>query len=404
VTFQAPGAENHPEETKTPSRTRRDRPITAPRPPAEPATANAAAKEQPQPEEQPQAEEQRQAKQQPAAEAPAKNAPASAKRAAPPKKAAAIKKAAPTKAAAAKATPAKATPTKATAKAVPAKATSATATPAKTTPAKSADPSKPATKARPAKTTAARATDPSKTTKRSQPIASKATTEPQPEIPDLAAATDLTPTPAEIITAAAEVTPRSAPTPWATLLANPGRAPELLALTAVQTLGPRARIWAAETRDNYPQATDEALSRLAATQFTRGGTVASALGALAGSYAPAALLASAAVTQAEITLHIAAAFGHDPTDPDRAADLLVIAGIYPTVEQARAAMTAKTTTLRQLAGRAATQTGAWALIKLATKYLPGTAFLTAVLKGTSKAKTAAARADAYYRRRKESQD
>jgi hypothetical protein len=273
-------------------------------------------------------------------------------------------------------------------------------------PAKKAQVAKtPAAKTQAAKTQAAKAADPSKPTRRSQPIPSKATTEPQPQTPERAATTDLTPTPAELINAATEVTPRSTPNPWAALLANPGRAPELLALTAVQTLGPRAQRWATQTRASYPQATDEAISRLATSQFTRGGTVASALGALAGSYAPAALLASSAVTQAEITLHIAAAYGHDPTDPDRAADLLVLAGIHPTVESARAAITAQTgNTLRQLAGRAATQTGAWALVKLATKYLPGTAFLTAVLTGTSKAKTAAARADAYYRTRNESQD
>jgi hypothetical protein len=195
---------------------------------------------------------------------------------------------------------------------------------------------------------------------------------------------------------------------WAKLLADPAHAPELLALAAVQTLGPKAADWATQTRGAYPTATNQALTRLATRQFTRFGGVGGAIGALAGSYTPAALLASTALTQAELALHIAAAHGLDPTDPGRAADLLVIAGIHATTEEAKAAILeaheGNGGDLTRFAGAIARQTTGWGLIKLANRYFPGTAFLTALLTGTNSAHQAAARATAYYRNNHESQD
>src|SRR5206468_3563632 len=83
---------------------------------------------------------------------------------------------------------------------------------------------------------------------------------------------------------------------WAKLVADPGHTPELLALAAVQTLGPRARDWARRTRDAYPAATGTGLARLATAQFTRFGNLGSVFGAVAGSYASVALLGAAALT------------------------------------------------------------------------------------------------------------
>src|SRR5262249_53336130 len=55
--------------------------------------------------------------------------------------------------------------------------------------------------------------------------------------------------------------------PWAKLIADPRHAPELLALAAVQTIGPRAQEWIARTRAAYPTASDRAIARLATLQF-----------------------------------------------------------------------------------------------------------------------------------------
>jgi len=83
---------------------------------------------------------------------------------------------------------------------------------------------------------------------------------------------------------------------WTKIVADPGHSPELLALAAVQTLGPRAGEWASRTSDAYPTATSAGKARLAIRQLTRFGTLSSVFAAVAGSYAPLALLGTAAVT------------------------------------------------------------------------------------------------------------
>ncbi|MFI5893113.1 hypothetical protein ACIA5D_23685 [Actinoplanes sp. NPDC051513] len=200
--------------------------------------------------------------------------------------------------------------------------------------------------------------------------------------------------------------------PWSKLIANPGHAPELLALAAVQTFGPKARSWAARTRDSYPTASDRALARLAKQQFTRFGGLGSIFGAVAGSYAPITLLGSAAITHAELILHLAAAYGLDPTDPQRAVDLLVITRAHATKSDAEAALAAAarpayengglSDAVWRLGRKVAAQTGGWAALRLANRYFPGTSLLAAVLTSTASAQTVAARAEAYYRPRSRS--
>ncbi|MFC3737686.1 hypothetical protein [Paractinoplanes deccanensis] len=192
--------------------------------------------------------------------------------------------------------------------------------------------------------------------------------------------------------------------PWAALIADPARAPELLAIAAVQTLGPRAQEWAARMRDAYPTATPAALARLATRQFTRFGSLTSVLGAIAGSYAPVALLGAAALTDAELTLHIAAAYGLDPTDEERAADLLVIARVHRTkadavgalAEARRPAYDSKEP-LWRLAGLFTAQTAAWAAVKRINRRFPGTSLLAAIVVNTAAADATAARANKYFR-------
>ena len=194
---------------------------------------------------------------------------------------------------------------------------------------------------------------------------------------------------------------------WAKLIADPGHAPELLALAAVQTIGPRARDWAARTREAYPTASDRALARLAKQQFTRFGGLGSIFGAVAGSYAPITLLGTAAVTHAEIVLHLAAAYGLDPTDPERAADLLVLTRVHSTRSDAEAALVSARGPAYEDGGLSggvwrlgrllATQTGGWAALRLANRFFPGTSLLAAILTSTASAQAVAARAEAYYK-------
>jgi len=171
-------------------------------------------------------------------------------------------------------------------------------------------------------------------------------------------------------------------------------------LAAVQAIGPRARDWSRRTRAAYPAASDRALARLAGRQFTRFGSLPSVFRAVAGSYAPITLLGTAAITNAEIVLHVAAAYGLDPTDPQRAADLLVITGVHPTradAEQALERRGHERGVASRLARLVATQTPAWTAVRLANRYFPGTSLLAAALTSTASAQMTAARAEAYYK-------
>lgn len=193
---------------------------------------------------------------------------------------------------------------------------------------------------------------------------------------------------------------------WAKLVADPGHAPELLALAAVQTIGPRARDWARRTRDAYPGATDAGLARLAIRQFARFGSLSSIFGAVAGSYTPVALLGAAALTHAELVLHLAAAYGLDPTDEERAIDLLVLTKVHPDRAAAEAAMdTARqpayeeggaTGTGRRLGRMVAARTGVWAAVWFVNRFFPGTSLLAATLTNRAAVDSVANRANAYY--------
>jgi hypothetical protein len=156
----------------------------------------------------------------------------------------------------------------------------------------------------------------------------------------------------------------------------------------------------------YPTADDAALARLATRQFTRVGSLGSVFGAVAGAYAPVVLLGTAAIAHAELILHLAAAYGLDPADPDRAVDLLVLTRVHPDRSDAEAAVAAARRPRYDdggLSGAAwrlgrmiATQAGEWGLVRLANRFLPGVSLLAAFLTSQAAAESTAARANAYY--------
>ncbi|MEV8509225.1 hypothetical protein AB0368_30925 [Actinoplanes sp. NPDC051475] len=195
---------------------------------------------------------------------------------------------------------------------------------------------------------------------------------------------------------------------WARILADPAHSPELLAVAAVQTIGPRAAEWAQRMRDAYPAAGPDAIARLAVQQFTRFGSVNSVFAAVAGSYAPIALLGAAALTQAELALHVAAAYGVDPADPARAVDLLVLTRVHPEREDAEAALVSAqehsyegaglTDAAWRLGRMVAVHAGGWAVLRVANRYFPGASLLAAVLTSRAAAQTMGARATLFYRR------
>ncbi|MEE6258632.1 hypothetical protein [Plantactinospora sonchi] len=213
-------------------------------------------------------------------------------------------------------------------------------------------------------------------------------------------------------------TPGSGPRPSAArwIIDHPGYAPELLALAAVQALGPEAAAWAARLRTAYPTATPAGLARLATRRYVRISGIGAALSIGTGVLAPVAELATLVWSQAELALRLAAAYGLDPTEPERAADLLVLTRIHPDHQSARAALAAAegvvngdgpdwdsepadriTQAAWRLGAPTLARTTGWLALRLTTRLLPGATVLAAGLAGASATERLAARATTLYR-------
>ncbi|WP_395366678.1 hypothetical protein ACHGLA_35320 [Streptomyces sp. YH02] len=120
--------------------------------------------------------------------------------------------------------------------------------------------------------------------------------------------------------------------------ADPGRLPESLASFALRHLGPGAGPTVARLREEHPEADAASLRALITA---RGRRTVTAEGAFVGG--PFLLLiplafCGALLTQVRTVLEIAAAEGRDSTDPQRAAELLVLQGVYGDTETARTAL------------------------------------------------------------------
>ncbi|WP_223884578.1 hypothetical protein [Micromonospora craniellae] len=197
----------------------------------------------------------------------------------------------------------------------------------------------------------------------------------------------------------------------ARVLDHPGYAPELLALTAVEALGPGAAAWARRLWQRYPEADGDGLARLASRRFVRQAGVGGASAALAGVFAPVVELAAVLWTQANLVLHLAAAYGRDPADPERAVELLVLAQVHPDEASARSALAAARAAegpgeqpgpraaeaACRLAVPLAAQVSGWLALRWASRLLPGAAVVTAAVGDSAAAQRLASRAVAAYR-------
>ncbi|KXK60856.1 hypothetical protein AWW66_16640 [Micromonospora rosaria] len=197
---------------------------------------------------------------------------------------------------------------------------------------------------------------------------------------------------------------------------RPELAPELLALAAVEVRGPAARAWVDEVRAVYPQADAAGLARLATARFVRRAGVGGAAATTAGLLAPAVEVAAVLWAQADLVLHLAAAYGRDPGHPDRAVELLVLTRVHADSDRARAALDAARAAARDPDGGprpaagpwpsalgaawrlAAPLTGGeWLPVRLAARLLPGAAVLAAAAGADAATRRLAARAVAAYR-------
>jgi hypothetical protein len=120
--------------------------------------------------------------------------------------------------------------------------------------------------------------------------------------------------------------------------ADPQYAPEHLALEAVRRLGPEARRWADRARAEQPGVTAEALAQAAVRRFTNHARLSGAVSGATGLPGAVVDVGVLAWTQARMVLHVAAAYGADPTHTDRATDLLVLQRVHKLAESARLAL------------------------------------------------------------------
>jgi hypothetical protein len=173
---------------------------------------------------------------------------------------------------------------------------------------------------------------------------------------------------------------------WERLRADPARAPEHLALAAAERHGPAAAAWVAERQSRYAVAGRD----LALMAKKRHATLARFEGAATGVGGFVTLLpdlAALAWIQSRLVFFVAAAYGFDPRDPMRPAELLVLRDLYPDPATARRALDGVGTTVAEayiggklerdeaLARRLAVMVGRSGFKRVAGRLVPGFAIM-----------------------------
>jgi hypothetical protein len=121
------------------------------------------------------------------------------------------------------------------------------------------------------------------------------------------------------------------------LRAAPIRAPETIALAAADVHGPAAAAWVAELRSRY-DVSDRDLAKKAKARHAALARFGGAATGIGGIITVIPDLATLLWIQSRLVFYVAAAYGYDPTDPMRPAELLVLRDLYPDPAAARAAL------------------------------------------------------------------
>jgi hypothetical protein len=127
------------------------------------------------------------------------------------------------------------------------------------------------------------------------------------------------------------------PSLWARLRSDPLRAPEHLALAAAQRHAPAAAAWVEERRRMYSHSPAE-LAQMAKRRHASLSRFEGAATGVGGIATVIPDLAATAWIQSRMVFFVAAAYGFDPFDPMRPAELLVLQGLYPDPQSARKAL------------------------------------------------------------------
>lgn len=124
---------------------------------------------------------------------------------------------------------------------------------------------------------------------------------------------------------------------WARLRAEPLRAPEHIALAAADRHAPAAAAWAAEKRSRLAVSHRE-LGRMAKRRHAALARFEGAATGVGGIFTAGPDLVLLAWIQSRLVFFVAAAYGFDPYDPMRPAELLVLRDLYPDPQTARMAL------------------------------------------------------------------
>jgi hypothetical protein len=124
---------------------------------------------------------------------------------------------------------------------------------------------------------------------------------------------------------------------WERIRADPARAPEHIALAASAQHGPAADAWAAEKRRRFAHGGPE-LAEMAKRRHATLARFEGAATGVGGIFTLVPDMVALAWIQTRLVFFIAAAYGFDPRDPMRPAELLVLMGLYEEVHAARAAL------------------------------------------------------------------
>jgi hypothetical protein len=198
---------------------------------------------------------------------------------------------------------------------------------------------------------------------------------------------------------------------WEKMRADPQFAPEHLSVEAVRRIGPQAAAWVDYIRRGQPNLTAEQIAQIAMKKFTNIAGLSGAVSGAAGLPGAVVDFGVLAWTQARMVLHIAAAYGLDPTHNDRATDLLVLQRVHKMAQTARAALgvaqgretigamvsagsgrASTTRVVGQLTVKLARMAGVRALKRLFAKVVPGAAVILGTWANRSATKELAGRA------------
>ncbi len=122
---------------------------------------------------------------------------------------------------------------------------------------------------------------------------------------------------------------------WQRIVAEPDRAPEIIALAAAERFGPQAEQW---VRIAGPGHTPEELARTAFKKHVRLSRVEGGALGVGGAITAAPDMVALLWIQSRMVFYIAAAYGYDPRHPMRPAELLALQDLYETPAEAREAL------------------------------------------------------------------